>query len=168
MPNRRITSHARGGSVQLTKSLHSLFALELMSPSPEIYLISPWISNVPLINNRFGQFRVLVGDTEEDELRLATILSILADRGSKVRIIYRPHPQTEEFLNALPSTIEYRKSTTLYAQGLITKHCYLRGSMNFTYSGVNLNDEEIEFTTDLPDVSYALLETQQRWEGLAQ
>ncbi|GCE23219.1 phospholipase D-like domain-containing protein DpdK [Dictyobacter kobayashii] len=168
MSNRRITSHARGGSVQLTNCLHSLFALELLSPSPEIYLISPWISNVPLMNNRFGQFRILVGDTEEGELRLATVLSILADRGSKVRIIYRPHPQTEEFLSVLPSTIEYRKSMTLHAKGLITKHCYLRGSMNFTYSGVNLNDEEIELTTNLTDVSYALIEAQQRWEGLAQ
>lgn len=167
MPNRRITSSARGGSVQLTNCLHSLFALELMSPSPEVYLISPWISNVPLINNRFGQFRVIIGDSEEDELRLVTILSILADRGSKVHIIYRPHSQTEEFLNLLPSTIEHRKSTTLHEKGLITKHCYLRGSMNFTYSGVNLNDEEIEFTTDPTDVSYALLEAQQRWEGLA-
>jgi hypothetical protein len=167
MPNRRITSNARGGSVQLTDCLHSIFALELMSPSPEVYLISPLISNIPLINNRFGQFRVAMGDNEEDELHLATILSILANRGSKVRIIYYPHSQTEEFLHLLPPDIDFRGSKTLHKNGLITKHCYLRGSMNFTYSGVNLNDEEVEFTTDATDVSYALIEAQQRWEELA-
>jgi len=130
MPNRSIKSKARAGSLQLTDCLSSLFALELMYPSPEIYLISPWISNVTLISNR-----------------------------SK-------HQQTEEFLNLLPENIERRGIETLHEKGLITHHFYLRGSMNFTFSGVNLNDESVELTTDQQDVALALLEARQRWEAL--
>jgi hypothetical protein len=39
--------------------------------------------------------------------------------------------------------------------------------MNFTYSGVNLNDESIELTTEPEQVALALLEADHRWEGLA-
>lgn len=168
MPNRRITSKARDGSVQLTDCLSSLFALELMCPSPEIYLLSPWISNMPLISGRFGQFRALMGDMGGNDLRLATVLATLAERGAMVRIVCRPNqPLTDEFLNLLPEQIEYRFLETLHEKGLITRSYYLRGSMNFTYSGVNLNDESVELTTDPQDVVPALLEARQRWEMLS-
>lgn len=168
MPNRSIKSKARGGSVQLADCLRSLFALELMCPGPEIYLLSPWISNVPLISNRFGQFRSVMGENGEGDLRLAAILTTLAERGVKVRVMYRSQqPQTEEFLNLLPENIERRSIETLHEKGLIAHSFYLRGSMNFTYSGVNLNDESVELTTDPQDVALALLEARQRWEGLS-
>lgn len=168
MPNRSIKSKARTGSLQLADCLSSLFALELMCPGPEMYLISPWISNIALISNRFGQFRAIMGDSGEGDLRLATILHTLAERGVKVRIMHRSkHQQTEEYLNLLPENIERRGIETLHEKGLITHNFYLRGSMNFTYSGVNLNDESVELTTDPQDVALALLEARQRWEGLS-
>jgi phosphatidylserine/phosphatidylglycerophosphate/cardiolipin synthase-like enzyme len=168
MPNRSIKSKARASSLQLTDCLSSLFALELMHPSPEIYLISPWLSNVTFIGNRFGQFRAVMGDSGDGDLRLATILKTLAERGARVRVMYRSkHQQTEEFLNLLPENLERRGIETLHEKGLITRYFYLRGSMNFTYSGVNLNDESVELTTDAQDVALALLEAQQRWEALS-
>ena len=168
MPNRSIKSKARAGSLQLADCLSSLFALELMCPGPELYLMSPWISNVTLISNRFGQFRTVMGDSGEGDLRLATILKTLAERGVKVRVMYQPnHQQTEEFLNLLPENIERHSIETLHEKGLITHYFYLRGSMNFTYSGVNLNDESVELTTDPQDVALALLEARQRWEALS-
>lgn len=167
MPNRSIKSKARASSLQLTDCLSSLFALELMCPSPEIYLISPWISNVTLVSNRFGQFRAIMGDSGESDLRLATLLKVLAERGVQVRVMYRSkHQQTEDFLNLLPENVERRGIETLHEKGLISYHFYLRGSMNFTYSGVNLNDERVELTTDPQVVALALLEARQRWEAL--
>lgn len=166
MPNRSIKSTARAGSLQLTDCLSSIFALELMRPSSEIYLISPWISNVTLISNRFGQFRAVVGDSGDGDLRLAALLKTLAERGARIRVIYRSgHQLTEEFLNLLPENIERRGTERLHEKGLITRYFYLRGSMNFTHSGVNLNDESVELTTDPQDVALALLEAQQRWEA---
>ena len=166
MPNRSIKSKARAGSLQLADCLSSLFALELMRPSSEIYLISPWISNLTLISNRFGQFRTVIGDSGEGDLRLASILKILAERGVRVRVMYRSeHLQTEEFLNLLSENIERRSIETLHEKGLITQYFYLRGSMNFTYSGVNLNDESVELTTEPQDVALAFLEARQRWEA---
>jgi hypothetical protein len=107
-------------------------------------------------------------DLATRNLSLADLLIILAERGTTVRIMHRPdHPQTAAFLRKLPPMIERRWSEPLHEKGLIGSHCYLRGSMNFTYSGVNLNDESIELTTEPEQVALALLEADHRWEGLA-
>jgi len=171
MPSRIIKSNARGGSVELTNCLSSLLALELLSPSPEVYLISPWISNMSVLDNSFGQFRGVMGDMGKNEIRLAKILLRLAEAGSKVRIIYQPdYDTTEAFLKALgdkPHNIETRSTKTSHEKGFITHHFYLHGSMNFTFSGLHINDESVELKTDPTDVQLALLEADRKWEDLA-
>jgi hypothetical protein len=167
MPNRVIKSNVRTSSLQLADCLGSIFAAELLAPSREMMLISPWISNVVLLTNSFGQFRALMPEIGKTELALAELLSTLSERGTHICIIYRPnHPQTTDFLRRLPSAIERRASETLHEKGLITDHFYLRGSMNFTHSGVNLNDESVELTTDPHDVAYAMAEARKHWELL--
>ncbi len=78
MLNRTINSVARSGGVELAECLRSVFALELMVPSPELYLISPWISDMPLLSNRFGQMRAVLGEAGSDQLGLAAVLMTLA------------------------------------------------------------------------------------------
>jgi hypothetical protein len=170
MSNRVIKSKSRGSSVLLVDCLSSHLTLELLSPSPELYLISPWLSQVPLINNRFGQFRVLTSELNKSELHLADILTLLAEKGTHIYIMCRPnHPPTEAFLKPLLSnqrSIKCRQSENLHEKGLISHHFYLRGSMNFTYSGVNLNDESIEVDTEHAVVGRALVEARRTWEGM--
>jgi len=167
MPNRIIKSIARKSSIQLTDCLSSLLALELLSPSRIIYLFSPWISDVLLLSNRFGQFRPLVPELAENDVRLAPLLNILVERGSQIRLLCRPdQPYTEDFLRKLSADIEVKRVETLHEKGLMSEHFYLRGSMNFTFSGINLNDEHVELTTETHEVALALAEAQQRWETL--
>jgi hypothetical protein len=151
--------------VQLTEVLRSLIALELMAPSETISLISPWISDMPLVDNRFGQFRAIMPEMGKTQLGLVDVLITLAERGCQVRVMYRPHvPQTEGFLRRLPPFIKCKAIEHLHEKGLICNHFYLRGSMNFTYSGVNLNEESIELTTQPDQVAKACLEAQYMWE----
>ncbi len=167
MPNRIIKSTFRAGSVQLTDCLSSLLALELLRPGPELYLVSPWISNVPLLANRFGQFQAITGESTVRELRLLDILRLLSERGVKVRIICRAdETTTADFLRLLPPAIEYCNTRTLHEKGLISQHFYLRGSMNFTFSGINLNDESVELTTEPTEVALAWADIRNRWESL--
>lgn len=167
MPNRIIKSIARKSSIQLTDCLSSLFALELMSPSHIVYLFSPWISDVLLLGNSFGQFRAAIPEFSEDDVSLAGLLNVLTERGTQVRLLCRPdQPHTEDFLRKLSSAIKVKRVETLHEKGLISEHFYLRGSMNFTFSGVNLNDEHVELTTEPHQVALALAEAQQRWETL--
>src|SRR5438309_2246285 len=105
--NRSIRSRAKGGSVQLADCLASLFSLELLAPSPELYLLSPWVSEVRFLDNRYGQLRSVLADISTRLLGLSEILALLAERGTVVRLLCRyDQPQTQEFLRRLPPQVE--------------------------------------------------------------
>jgi len=171
MSSRLIKSRARGSSLQLLGCLNSLFALELLRPSEELYLISPWVSKVPLLDNRFGQFRALAGELDTAVLHLGDILTLLAARGTHVRILYRTpaNEMTDQFLHSVRDVenIAIRAVRDLHEKGLISSHVYVHGSMNFTYAGVNINDESIEIVRDEDLVWRALQEARVSWEGAA-
>lgn len=167
-PNRVIKSSARGSSVQLADCLGSLFALELLKPAEELFLISPWLSEVSLVDNRFGQFRAVVSDLDKAELHLGHIFTLLAERGTRVHILYcTPVSEpTSSFLGSLQNIegIECRAYPDLHEKGLSTSHFHLRGSMNFTYKGVKINGESVELTTEESMLWRALQEGKMRWE----
>jgi hypothetical protein len=169
MFNRVIKSRAPGSSVQLVGCLASLFTLELLNPGKELYLISPWLSQVTLIDNRFGQFRALISETGKSALDLGDILTLIAARGTQVRILYRraANVTTGQFVESVQGikNIECRPYLDLHEKGLVTSRFYLRGSMNFTYAGVNINGESVELTNDESMVWKALQEAKVSWEG---
>ena len=168
MANRIIKTRAKGSSAHLAACLESLLALELLAPGPDLYLISPWISDVPLLSNRHGQWRPILSDEGMDTISLSDTLRMLSEKGSRVRVLCRPdQPYTDDFLRKLSPDIAYRFDDLLHEKGLIGHHFYLRGSMNFTYSGIHINDESVELTTDPADVALALTEAHARWEDAA-
>ncbi len=153
--------------MHLTDCISSLFALELLNPSPEIYVISPWIGDVPLLNNIHGQYRAIAPEMTRRWIGLADLINILSERGSKIHILTRANQaQNETFLRKLSTLTLTKQTANLHEKGLITHYFYLRGSMNFTYSGINLNDESVELTTDPEIISHAFLEAQQRWNDI--
>jgi hypothetical protein len=168
MPNRVIKAHARDSAMQLSDCLSSLAALELLAPSDEVYLISPWIGDVQLLDNRFGQYRALAPDGGRRRLTLSAFLGTLAERGARVRLICRADDApTDGLLRRLPPGVEARNFDRLHEKGLVTASYYLRGSMNFTYSGINLNEESVELTTEPETVTRALLEARALWAACA-
>jgi len=163
MSSRVIRSH--GGSRILIDCLSSLLALEAVSPSEEIYIISPWISNSPIIDNRYNAFVDVFPFIESKIVYLADILKTFLWRGSKVRLICNPgHKQTKEFLDMLGSRAKYRNLTDNHEKDMITDNFYLHGSMNFTFSGININGECIRVTTKRADISSAVISARSRWE----
>jgi phosphatidylserine/phosphatidylglycerophosphate/cardiolipin synthase-like enzyme len=151
--------------VQLTDALRSLVALELLVPSKQIYLISPWISDMPLLDNRFGQFRAIMPELGKVRMGLVDVLNTLAERGSKIWVMYRPQATgIAHVLHRLSPTIYRKEISHLHEKGLICDGFYLRGSMNFTYSGININEESIELTTEPSVVASALNEAKTMWE----
>jgi hypothetical protein len=169
MPNRMIKSSARKSSMQLVDCLSSIFAIELAVPGRYLYLFSPWLSDVALIDNRFGQIRALMPNLGERQLRFSLLLNTIASYGTLIYIVCRPnHERTEAFLTRLSPSIRVKQVETLHEKGLVGENFYLRGSMNFTYSGIHINDEHVELTTEPDQVARALLEAQQRWTTLGQ
>ncbi|MGB1252130.1 MAG: phospholipase D-like domain-containing protein DpdK [Candidatus Promineifilaceae bacterium] len=163
-----IKSSNRQGLSQMQLSLGSLFSLELLLPSAEMYLFSPWISDIALVDNRVGQYRALRPDEAPSYLRLTELLNHLAQQGTRIHILCRPNlPRNEEVLRRLDPIIKVKYIETFHEKGLITPQFYWRGSMNLTFFGTEVNDEHVEITTDSETVTRALLEAQERWRVLA-
>jgi len=166
MPNRVIKPTSRLRSILLADCLSSLLVLELLKPSPIYYVFSAWMSDFPLIGNRFGQFRVLLPELVGSEVRLAKVLNALHNVGSEVYILTRTDPSNSEFLTKLNLGIYKKHGASVHDKTFVCERFYLRGGMNFTFTGVNASDDTVELTTDPEEVSKALLEAQHRWETI--
>jgi hypothetical protein len=91
------------------------------------------------------------------------------ERGTDLFIVCRPDQErTEAFLRNLVAAAQIKRIPSFHEKGLVSEHFYLRGSMNFTFSGIKINDEHVELTTEPDQIAGALFEAQQRWETLGQ
>lgn len=164
MPNRVIRSHTLGGIRQLADSLTSLLALELLAPGGRLYLISPRLGEMTAITSILGQFRALMPELGQSEMRLGEVLNLLASRSTTVRVLYRPgDDQTNTFINSLSSKVERKEVHRLDERSLIGERFYLRGSLEFKLGGIDSQEESVEITTDEEEVARALLDAEQLW-----
>lgn len=168
MKNRLIYTRGRSSALELMSCLQSVFSAELLHPSKVLYLISPWISDSPILSNHLAQFRVLLPEEVSATIGLRRILLELDRRGVAVRIVCRPDEQVNrDFAHLLPNTILVRYSELLHVKGLLTQHFYLRGSMNFTFSGTRINEESVELSNEQHIISQARIEFDNFWEDLS-
>jgi phosphatidylserine/phosphatidylglycerophosphate/cardiolipin synthase-like enzyme len=145
---------SRQAQNQVLALLQSVFAAELIAPSGQIWLVSPWLSDVAILDNRSGTFRALKPSWENRMLRLSELLTELVRRGSRIVVITRPH--STQVVEAVRSQLTkerdrqrfvWRYSETLHAKGLLTDDCCLSGSMNFTHNGVLRLEEMLSYQT---------------------
>jgi hypothetical protein len=177
VPTLDIWSNA--ASSQLRDLLSSALACVLLRtdwPSNAgVYICSPWISDFPVFDNRYGQFDVLVPRSRgTSRIRLAEVLIGLASV-TTVRVISKETEATRQFLASgdfAEAGVQTRMAgDELHEKGLLTPDVYLEGSMNFTYSGVHLNQEKVSYHAgnDRPVVeriASAYAELDRRWRQL--
>ena len=144
----------------------SLMVGELLLPSKELWLVSPWISNIQVLDNRAGMFSSLFFGSTHESTTLVDVLEYLATLGTEVSIVTRPD-DSENVVQELrrrsstlqaPGFLRIVERKKLHAKGLLGDSFCLSGSMNFTYSGVNINEELVTLHTDKQEVSRIRLE----------
>ena len=140
--------------------LESLLATELLFPSDEIWLVSPWITDLPLLDNRAGAYSGIEPVWPKAHLRLADLLafSLKSNPNTSVRIVTRPDDHNQAFCQRLQelSQLDGTKDRlridsnrkTLHIKGLTGQNFALKGSMNFTYNGVEVLEETVELVID--------------------
>jgi hypothetical protein len=108
------------------------------------------------------------------KIRFGDVLLALSGQ-TEIRIISKETEATKQFLaqrNFPTSNIFTRMADeSLHEKGLLTPDFYLEGSMNLTYSGVNLNREKVSYHagTDRPVIermAAAYAELNRRWQQL--
>ena len=153
---RLIVKSARSNRDEVRELLESLFAIELLDPGEEIWLVSPWISDIPVLDNRAGSYSGLEPSWPKRHLTLAELLAFALRTQPQCRlyIVTRPGEHTARFCERLRTIIALDGNSDrlnlddrrpeLHTKGLVTARFALNGSMNFTYNGVEALDETVQ------------------------
>lgn len=171
---RRIFKNQQTSSSTIHELLQSMFVGEMLGVGQRVWVVSPWISNIVLIDNRAGNFDALSPEWGRREIRLADILVGLMTRGTEVVLVTRDLDTNAPFLNTLRQSAEMHAVETqltikldplLHTKGILLSRSLLMGSMNLTYYGLEMNDEWIQFSIDPDDIATTRLEFAKYLEG---
>lgn len=159
-----------GSSRAALHLLQSIFVTELLRPSGRLWIVSPWISDIELIDNSARQFSTLCPEWPANKIRVSIVLASLIRRGSHVMLIVNEAHHNDDFVarmrsdNSIPTDLlTIIRSEELHEKGILGDYFTLDGSMNLTFNGVYLNEEHLIYRCDLASVEQRRLELENRW-----
>lgn len=163
--------HKRGAADAVPDLLETIFTAELVAPSRCLWIVSPWISNIRILDNSALAYQSVEPSWPQGPVRLVPVLHKLLELGSEVVVATRPIVENESFLGALKNGLGHhprlavRTAEELHTKGVLGDSFYLSGSMNLTVRGITINEEAVEYTTDPAVVAETALEFRGRWGG---
>ena len=160
--SRLIVRSAEGNREEVRDLLESILAIEILSPGNRLWLVSPWITDVPVLDNRSGSYGGLDPAWPKRRLSLAELLASLLARSpdTRVSVVTRPngYPATVRFQERLRILVELNGNLerlsfddhreVLHIKGLVGDHSALSGSMNFTNNGISVLEESVQLQID--------------------
>ena len=175
MTVRSLRTTAFASRRELSDALQCLFVAELLVPSSPLWIVTPWVSDVPIIDNRTGRFKGLVPALPQRWIRLGEVLEQHLVRGGSLVIACRPDDHNRSFTDQLQRGIReigreqqlrINLSAELHEKGILTDSVFLNGSMNLTYNGLRTLEEMINLTDESDAVARARAAYQDRWGEL--
>ncbi|AFY67268.1 phospholipase D-like domain-containing protein DpdK [Geitlerinema sp. PCC 7407] len=162
--------HSRLTARQVPDLLQAILVAELIAPSQHLWLVSPWISDIPVIDNTANTFQALEPSWYRSKIRLSQVLASLTKQGSMVCVATRPDPHNNSFLETLKTKadldyLSLHKAEELHSKGILSDSFYLAGSMNFTFNGITVNQETLSYETDPTAIAEQKLNFRARWGG---
>lgn len=167
--SRTIRTRPHNGTA-MADALSMVLVSELVQPSKEIWLVSAWVSDVPVVQNDMGAFDDILTDAGGSALTLSHVLAHLSILGTLINVAVRDDRHNEQFLEILRRRcnldhLRIHKSPDLHEKILTGDDWVLKGSMNFTWNGLNVNEESMEFVADAAEAARHRLELSIRWGG---
>lgn len=147
--------------------LQMMCLAELLAPSKEVWLVSPWVSDFVLLDNRSGRFDAVNPQWQRREIRLVDYAQQLMTNGTRLVVVTRPDSHNETFLNrlvdrtretGLDDLLELHSRDRLHTKGILGEGGLLLGSMNLTYNGLVLNDESVYYEISEAAIAKARIE----------
>lgn len=170
MSTRRIATRGGGQTRLVSDLLQTLLVAELLDPSTELLVLSPWISDIVVIDNSAGQFRSLLPGMPARQIRFTEGLIELARRRTRVRIVVRDDEKNavvRSRIGGAPSSSprpEVIIRDILHDKGLLSDRFHVYGSMNFTYFGQAVNEEGVTVTSDTDAIARAKVDYLRRYQ----
>ncbi|WP_028116261.1 phospholipase D-like domain-containing protein DpdK [Ferrimonas senticii] len=170
---RQIFLHGPLGKRQTKEVIAAQLAALIMRPEP-LWLVSPWISDFELLDNRGGHWDAVEPSWGQRVVGWEEVLACAINQGVPLKLVTRPDDRNKNFVARLQHRLRPGADLCLlfteevHSKGLLCNSFFLKGSMNFTYSGANLNDEHLVLSNDKDLIAEALLEfgAQYRFEAL--
>src|SRR5258708_8375012 len=152
---RKAQTHSSGEASAL---LAALMATELLQPSRCLWLISPWISDLILLDNSAGTYDAL-RRWGPRPIRLSEILATLLSSSATVVIGTTPDHKNRQFLDRLLSlakdarhddrlSVVEDERNGLHSKSIVADDFALVGSLNLTFTGVHLPEDYLERSSD--------------------
>ncbi|WP_051775969.1 phospholipase D-like domain-containing protein DpdK [Paenibacillus tyrfis] len=161
--------HSSKSSWEIADLLQSIFLMELLYPSKSIWISSPWISDISVIDNRSNQFVSIEPSWANRQVTLTEVVAKLVEMDTRIIIGLNDTEHNKSFINTLnsrvgeSSNLRIIRRALLHAKGLIGDHYYLGGSMNFTFNGISLNEETVFFVEDPAEVAHNRISFINKW-----
>ncbi|PWC91871.1 phospholipase D-like domain-containing protein DpdK [Azospirillum sp. TSO5] len=155
-------------SQNLIRELLQLMLLgELLAPGGErAWLVSPWISNFILLDNRAGGFGSVNPEWGSRQVRLVEVATSLMARGTPLGIATSLDEHNGAFIAMLEEAADEAgvsdrllvvQRQHLHTKGVLLNRGLLTGSMNLTNNGLELNDEMVVYDTTVKTLAEARL-----------
>jgi hypothetical protein len=167
--SRLIVRTSRGEREEIRDLLESLLAVELILPGQELWLVSPWVTDLPLLDNRSGGYSGLEPSWPKRRISLAEVLAyaLRSSPQMTIRIVTRPDVHNTRFCGRLRHLVsldgnEQRlviddQRENLHTKGLAGSRFAFMGSMNFTHNGIEVLEETVQLETQPSRVSQFLV-----------
>lgn len=158
----------------LVDVLSSCLLTELLTPSQPLWLISAWISDIEVLDNAGGAFDAFAPDWPRGPVRLSAVLRRIVDLGGSLFVGMCADPHNDTFVDRLqaihrlaPSRVRWAIAPELHQKCLCGERFALRGSMNFTWNGLNANEEQMTLSTVPAEVAGLRMAYADRWSTAA-
>lgn len=163
-------------SREAAELLSGIFVAELVKPSKCLWIVSPWISDIPILDNVGGEFDGLC-DMPHRRVRLTEVLATLASSGTEIVVGSTTDASNDAFLRrvevafdsqglAPQLTLSLDGAGELHEKAITGDDFAVAGSMNITNNGVFVREEFIEFRRDAEFVARARMDAFERFGGV--
>lgn len=171
IPSRDLRTRPRNG-LAVSDLLTTLLLAEMIDPSPELWIVSGWITDIPAIDNRHHQYDAALGGSARSNLMLSEVLAELTSRGTSLHLALRIEQHNTWFVRTMHERIQAERlhlyeGADLHEKVMVGRDWVVKGSMNFTVNGTQINEEKIQVVHDEHKAAQERLELQTRWIGQA-
>jgi hypothetical protein len=156
----------------MSEVLQLIFSAELVAPSKCLWIVSPWLRDIPVLDNRSGAYSSLCPEFPMMQISIGKVVAELLNRGTQVVIATRPEAGNRQVIDGLPlatreDQLIFHERAELHAKGIVGDRFALSGSMNLTFNGLERLTEMVSYQTMRSEVEALRLTFRAEYGGLA-
>ncbi|WP_327030588.1 phospholipase D-like domain-containing protein DpdK [Micromonospora sp. NBC_01740] len=169
MSDERVVRTSGSTGVRIDAILTTVLLAELMTPSRRLWLVSPWIGDVDVIDNRAAAYDSVFVDPSSRVYTFAEVLAGITHGGGQLSVVTRPDAFNDVFVDRLlrqtaPGHAQVVRAEDVHEKTMCGDNWLMTGSMNFTYRGMRVNDEIVSYRIDPAAAGTARVDFARRFE----